>query len=77
MSCTRADVIAELGRAGRPLPSSFIADRLQKSRATVGAILSKLALYGQIDRVQVPGKGYGREPYQYLYMLKPVQEQHQ
>lgn len=73
MSCTRADVLAELQRADRPLPTDMIAARLRRSKGTVSSILSKLSLYGKIQRVKVPGTGQGKSPTHYLYSL-PVQQ---
>ena len=65
MSLTRADVIAELERAERPLPSNLIAQRLHKSPGTVSTICSKLWMYGQLERVKQTG-----HPFRYLYSIK-------
>ncbi len=44
-------IINELTRAGGPLTSRQLADRLNGSLRTVSAACSRLATYGQLDKV--------------------------
>lgn len=69
MSCTRQDVLEKLAEAPRWIDTATMTNLVNGQSGTVGAILSKLVMYGKIERRLIPGKSNT-----YQYRAKPKQE---